>query len=107
MSAETSKSTVTAEHLRTEFAAATERLVALESEYEGLLADPDTIQEDRDSTRILLEATRAVAQSAQDAVERIEQGTYGRCSVCGEAIPAERLEAIPDADTCVRCHSGA
>ncbi|MEO5898903.1 MAG: TraR/DksA C4-type zinc finger protein [Ilumatobacteraceae bacterium] len=107
MSANTSKPIVTAEHLRTELAAATERLAALETEYEGLLADPDAIQEDRDSTRILLEATRAVAQSAQDAVERIEQGTYGRCSVCGEAIPAERLEAIPDTDTCVRCHSGA
>ena len=107
MSAKTSKPIVAAEHLRTELAAANERLAALETEYEGLLADPDTIQEDRDSTRILLEATRAVAESARDAVQRIEQGTYGRCSVCGEAIPAERLEAIPDADTCVRCHSGA
>lgn len=107
MSAETSKPIVAAEHLRTELAAATARLAALEAEYQGLLADPDAIQEDRDSTRILLEATRAVAQSAQDAVERVEQGTYGRCSVCGEAIPAERLEAIPDTDTCVRCHSGA
>ena len=103
MSAQTSKSTVAVEHLRTELAAANERLTALETEYQGLLADPDTIQEDRDSTRILLEATRAVAQSAREAVERVEQGTYGRCSVCGETIPAERLEAIPDADTCVSC----
>lgn len=25
------------------------------------------------------------------------------CSVCGEAIPQERLEALPDTGTCVRC----
>jgi DnaK suppressor protein len=103
MSAQTSKSTVAVEHLRTELAAATARLAALETEYAALLADPDTIQEDRDSTRILLEATRAVAESAQEAVHRVEQGTYGRCSMCGNAIPAERLEAIPDAETCVSC----
>jgi RNA polymerase-binding transcription factor DksA len=103
MSAQSTPSTANIDHLRAELAAANTRLAALEAEYEGLLADPDVIQEDRDSTRILLEATRAVAQSAQEAVERVEQGTYGRCSVCGEPIPAERLEAIPGADTCVRC----
>jgi DnaK suppressor protein len=103
MPAPSTPSAANTEQLRAELAAATERVAALEAEYEGLLADPDAIQEDRDSTRILLEATRAVAQSAQEAVERVEQGTYGRCSVCGKVIPAERLEAIPGADTCVSC----
>ncbi|MCU1501832.1 MAG: hypothetical protein JWM12_1186 [Ilumatobacteraceae bacterium] len=103
MSATPRTPTANTEQLHAELAAATERLRALEAEYEGLLADPDTIQEDRDSTRILLEATRTAAQSAAEAVERMQQGTYGRCTACGKPIPAERLEAIPGADTCVAC----
>ncbi len=35
------------------------------------------------------------------ALQRIKDGTYGQCSVCGEKIPAARLEANPAADTCV------
>lgn len=37
-----------------------------------------------------------------DALRRIDQGTYGRCVVCGERIPDERLEALPDAAYCVK-----
>nr|WP_231134935.1 TraR/DksA C4-type zinc finger protein [Motilibacter deserti] len=36
----------------------------------------------------------------------MEGGTYGRCEVCGEPIPAERLEVRPSARTCVRCADG-
>ncbi|MGW5698185.1 TraR/DksA family transcriptional regulator, partial [Streptomyces asiaticus] len=38
-----------------------------------------------------------------EALERLDHGDYGRCEVCGEPIPAERLEARPTATTCVRC----
>jgi RNA polymerase-binding transcription factor DksA len=34
---------------------------------------------------------------------RIDQGTYGNCVRCGEAIPPERLTLRPWAATCVRC----
>lgn len=37
------------------------------------------------------------------AQERIEAGTYGRCTGCGSAIPEERLELRPFASTCVAC----
>jgi DnaK suppressor protein len=39
------------------------------------------------------------------ALARIEDGTYGICLECGEAIPPERLEIIPYATTCVRCQT--
>jgi RNA polymerase-binding transcription factor DksA len=35
------------------------------------------------------------------ALENIEQGTYGRCEVCGREIEEERLEANPAARTCM------
>lgn len=36
------------------------------------------------------------------AITRIEEGTYGLCSVCGTTIAKERLAANPAASTCVR-----
>jgi RNA polymerase-binding transcription factor DksA len=34
------------------------------------------------------------------ALQRIEEGTYGVCKVCGQPIEADRLEANPAAETC-------
>ncbi len=39
------------------------------------------------------------------AVQRIEDGGYGRCANCGEPIPRTRLDAVPYAVDCVRCAS--
>ena len=38
-----------------------------------------------------------------DALQRIEHGTYGFCSECGNLIDKERLEAVPHAHQCVKC----
>src|SRR5262245_21964392 len=35
------------------------------------------------------------------ALVKLDEGTYGRCDVCGESIGAERLETIPWAVLCV------
>lgn len=37
----------------------------------------------------------------RDALNKIEQGTYGTCEVSGEEIEEERLEANPAARTCM------
>lgn len=37
------------------------------------------------------------------AEEKLADGNAGRCDDCGRKIPAERLEALPWAVTCVRC----
>ena len=44
-------------------------------------------------------------QMINNALDRIKQGTYGRCLVCKEEIPEERLEAIPYAFMCINCLS--
>ena len=89
--------------LRAELEHARTNLARLETEYTELLADPGVIQEDRDATRRLLEAARVTAAAAERAMARFEDGTYGQCSRCGGVIAPERLEAIPDAETCVAC----
>ena len=37
------------------------------------------------------------------ALERIEEGTFGRCERCGKAISKERLRALPYSRHCVLC----
>ena len=36
----------------------------------------------------------------RDALERLDEGEYGRCQVCGREIDDERLEARPEVRTC-------
>ncbi len=37
----------------------------------------------------------------ESALERIDDGTYGTCAVCGRKIPEERLQAVPYATLCL------
>jgi DnaK suppressor protein len=39
----------------------------------------------------------------REALRRIESGSYGICSHCGQSISAKRLAAIPTVVTCVGC----
>jgi DnaK suppressor protein len=50
---------------------------------------------------------RMEAQYAQtaEALDRISQGSYGRCAVCREPIPYERLLVVPETRTCVTCRA--
>lgn len=41
--------------------------------------------------------------SVKRALARIEDGTYGECARCGEAIAPARLEARPEAALCIDC----
>jgi len=41
------------------------------------------------------------------ALDRIADGTYGRCTHCGVDIPVERLELRPSAAGCVPCQASA
>jgi DnaK suppressor protein len=41
------------------------------------------------------------------ALNRITQGTYGRCTRCGRQIAPARLEVLPYAAACIECQSHA
>jgi DnaK suppressor protein len=38
-----------------------------------------------------------------EALARLDDGTYGRCIRCGEQIAPDRLEALPWAARCIEC----
>jgi DnaK suppressor protein len=53
----------------------------------------------------LSETERMRLQEVEDALERIESGSYGKCDRCGNLISLPRLEALPFAKLCVDCQS--
>ena len=46
---------------------------------------------------------RQLLESIDAALERIEEGKYGKCVNCGQPIQEKRLEAVPWARHCLRC----
>ena len=48
-------------------------------------------------------ATREKISGLRSALRKIDEGTYGRCEGCGDAISAGRLEALPWATLCLAC----
>ena len=56
-----------------------------------------------ESTSIVRERLQDRLNAIEDALRRIEAGTYGRCVECGNEISAERLEAEPAAALCTDC----
>ncbi|HZQ06509.1 MAG TPA: TraR/DksA C4-type zinc finger protein [Anaerolineae bacterium] len=46
-------------------------------------------------------------EQIEAAIHRIEQGVYGMCERCGQAINPERLQALPYATTCLGCARAA
>ena len=60
---------------------------------------------EQELTLTLLGSDEDILDQVEAAIYRIEDGGYGWCEKCGEAIPKHRLDAIPYAADCVRCAS--
>ena len=66
-------------------------------------ADSAQATEERSELLGQIEASRQRIHLIDEAVERMDAGTYGVCVECGERIPPERLEVRPLSIRCVRC----
>ena len=51
----------------------------------------------------ILQNQRHLLADIEEALRRLQEGTYGRCLTCGRPIPDRRLEAIPWAVRDVEC----
>lgn len=52
---------------------------------------------------MLRDRERVLLRKIENALDQIEQGTYGLCQNCGEPIEPKRLEARPVTDMCISC----
>ena len=50
---------------------------------------------------------RRVLKEIEEALVRVDEGTYGVCQDCNKPIPVERLEILPYARACVSCQQRA
>jgi len=64
-------------------------------------AGSDTFEKEKDLA--LLDNYRDVLGKIDEALGKIERGTYGICDRCGREIPKGRLDIIPYAIYCVEC----
>jgi len=51
----------------------------------------------------LLQTDAKLLRAIEAAIERIDQGTYGVCTSCGEDISFARLTAVPWTSVCIAC----
>jgi DnaK suppressor protein len=70
---------------------------------ENGFADSAQATAERSEVVATVEQLHASHREVSDALRRIDEGVYGKCELCGEAVPVERLEAIPAARLCVSC----
>ncbi|MFE4413269.1 TraR/DksA family transcriptional regulator [Streptomyces sp. NPDC056821] len=105
--------------LAAERAGTSVQIAALSRDFDGiveanaLVATDDEHDPEGSSTAFERAHVAAMLAQARDhladldrALERLEEGDYGRCEGCGKPIPTQRLEVRPAARTCVRCAAG-
>lgn len=75
------------------------------SSYAYHLADQGTDSIIQEQNFFYAERDSRLLYHIDQALERIEEGTYGQCEDCGGEIGFDRLVALPHARLCIKCKS--
>ena len=73
------------------------------SSRQGDLADQATGNNEVHIQLKLKQTDAKILQAIEEALRRIEQGTYGVCRDCGDPVAAARQNAIPWTRVCITC----
>ncbi|MGD8563380.1 MAG: RNA polymerase-binding protein DksA [Desulfarculaceae bacterium] len=65
--------------------------------------DRAALESDRNFLLRIRDRERKLISKIQEALARIDDGTYGICESCGEDISSERLKARPVTTLCIDC----
>lgn len=71
--------------------------------YSYHMADLGTDAMEREKAFLFAHREGRLLYHLEQALERIERGTYGYCEICKKPIGRERLEAVPHARLCIEC----
>ena len=77
--------------------------LAQESVYSVHMADAGTDSYEREKGYHFLNRETDYHKFLTKALERIEDGSFGVCTICGELIPEERMIEVPNTTKCVGC----
>jgi len=66
-------------------------------------ADAGQAAAERANLLTLVRSLRDTLRDVEQALERMDAGSYGLCERCGQPIGDERLEALPAARLCLAC----
>jgi len=69
----------------------------------GDILDSVSEERTRELDMILTDREKRKLAQIDDALERIEDNTYGLCEECGVKIPKPRLKVLPFAKYCIEC----
>ena len=72
-------------------------------EYDSNFADTSQVTAERGEAEVLATELKDTLAEVEDALARLEEGTYGTCTSCGGPIGDDRLEAMPAASRCISC----
>lgn len=67
------------------------------------MAPAAQVTRDRSERLGQIDHTRSRLRQVEDALERMDDGDYGDCESCGEAIAGDRLVVMPLATRCIEC----
>ena len=70
-------------------------------DYDPNFADSSQVTAERGEAEALAGQLKESLDEIDQALARLENGTYGRCEVCGVAIQPARLEAMPASRFCI------
>lgn len=73
------------------------------SGYSYHMADMASDDYERDFSLSRATDEQKIMYAIDEAMKRIEEGTYGNCLQCGKAIPKKRLKALPYTEMCIEC----
>ena len=83
-----------------------EGLKALEQEVSvDHMADFGSDSSEQETTLQLIESNSLSMRDVDDALKRIDAGSYGLCEDCEQLIPTARLSVLPHARFCISCQS--
>ena len=76
-----------------------------ELSFDQNFADSSQVTAERGEVEALAGNLRESLNDVDDAIAKLDDGTFGDCEGCGNPIPPARLEAKPAAKLCMECAS--
>jgi RNA polymerase-binding transcription factor DksA len=74
-------------------------------DFDGGFADSSQVTAERAELEALAVTLGETLDEVDEALRKLDDGTYGRCEDCGNPITEARLEAMPTARLCIACAS--